>query len=479
MNETHAILIYFTLIFGIAIASYSKKTDVADFFVGSRSMNYWLTALSAHASDMSSWLFMAFPATIFTCGLFKAWVAVGLLLFMYLNWQFVAPKIRIATENSNSFTFFSYLENKFKDKNLILYCSLICIFFYSVYIASGLMGMGLLIEEIYGFKYESALLSGTFFILICVILGGYRTLAWIDLFQGCFLLFALMIVPFYIVAKMGGWHLFSHLIAQKNVSLSLLPKKEAATFFQIAIMIFGWGLGYFGQPAIITKFMGIKRTSEIKQAKRIGMIWMFLSLTAATLVGIVAVIFFKTKVPNPEMIFIDMVQATFHPFIAGFILCAIFAATINVISSQMLVIGSSFFENIYQRFSRASLTSQNSLFITKMSMCIISALAFAIAYFKISSIYYLVLYAWSGLGSAFGPVLLFSLYSKNNNRNIGWVAVLVGSISSSVWPWVDMNLGTGIDPVLVGFSLSFLSIGLFIFVERLFHKTSLIQIEEN
>lgn len=466
MNETHAILTYFTIVFGIALASYSKKTDIADFLMARRSMNYWLTALSAHASDMSSWLFMAFPAAIFTFGLFKAWVAVGLLLFMYLNWKFVAPKIRVATENSNSITFFSYLEKKFKDANLIFCCSLICILFYSVYIASGLMGMGLLIQQIYGFTYELALLGSILIILFCVIIGGYRALAWIDLFQGCFLLLALISAPIFVLRKLGSWNLLSQLMEQKNISLSMFPNMSPLTFFQIAIMVCGWGLGYFGQPAIITKFMGIKRVHEIQQAQRIGMIWMCLSLTAATLVGVVAIVFFKTGVSNPEMIFIDMVKASFSPFIAGFILCAVFAATINVVSSQMLVIGSSFLENIYHRFSKRESTPQKSLFITKLSMCMVSAISFFIAHFKISSIYNLVLYAWSGLGSAFGPILLFSLYSNRTSKKTGWAGVLTGSISSGLWPWLDTKLKTGIDPVLIGFSFSFLSIGITLWLEK-------------
>ena len=224
--------------------------------------------------------------------------------------------------------------------------------------------------------------------------------------------------------------------------------------------------------------MGIKHVHEIKQAKRIGMIWMSLSLAAATLVGLVAIVFFNTELLNPEMIFIDMVQATFHPFVAGFIFCAIFAATINVVSSQMLVIGSSFFENIYQRFSKELFATKNSLLIIKLSMCCIAAIAFAIARFKISSIYNLVLYAWSGLGSAFGPILLFSLYSKNTNKNIGWVAVLTGSISSGFWPWLDAKLATGIDPVVVGFTFSFLAIGIFVFIEGFRKKLPLVPITE-
>lgn len=465
MNEIHAIISYFSLVIIIALASSSKKSDTADFFVGRRSMNYWLTALSAHASDMSSWLFMAFPAAIFTFGPFKAWVAVGLLLFMYLNWQFVAPKIRVATEKSNSLTFFSYLENRFNDKCLVLYCSLICFLFYAVYIASGLIGMGLLIEEIYGFPYEVALLGSISIVLLCVLIGGYRTLAWIDLFQGIFLLTVIVFVPLYILNQLGGWHSLKELILQKNISVEMFPKNwNFQTVFQMITMVLGWGLGYFGQPAIITKFMGIKHIHEINRAKYVGMIWMLLSLLAAVLVGLVAIGFFQKQPENSEMIFVEMVKSSFSPFFVGFILCSVFAATMNVISSQMLVIGSSFSENICKRFAKD--TFKDSLLVTKMAMFVVSVIAFVIALYKVSSIYNLVLYAWSGLGCAFGPILIFSLYSKNSNKQIAWAAVIVGSLSSAVWPWVDLKFSTGIDPTVIGFVLSFAAIGISVFLQK-------------
>lgn len=469
MNEIHAISIYFFILILIAIASAPKKSDVSDFFIGRRSMNFWLTALSAHASDMSSWLFMAFPATIFVSGLFKAWVAIGLLIFMYLNWQFIAPRIRIATERLNSLTFFSYIENRFKDPYLRLYCTVICFLFYSVYIASGFMGMGLLIEKIYGFSYLVSLIATVGIALLCVIAGGYRTLAWIDLSQGCFLLAVLLFVPFFIMHQLGGWSIVQQAIAQKHLSLSLLPDGKETGYAGMILMIFGWGLGYFGQPAIITKFMGIQRVEEMHRSKYVGMIWMLISLAAATLVGLVAIGFFQESPENIEMIFIHMVKASFHPFVSGFILCAVFAATINVISSQILVIGSSFFEDIYQRFSK---NNGDSLLVTRVAIGIACSLSFLIAYCKVSSIYSLVLYAWSGLGSAFGPLLIFSLYSSNTSRKVGWAAVVTGSVSSAIWPWIDQIWQTSIDPMVIGFSISSLAIFSVAYWEKLTRRIS-------
>jgi len=220
----------------------------------------------------------------------------------------------------------------------------------------------------------------------------------------------------------------------------------------------GWGLGYFGQPAIITKFMGIKHISEISKSKLIGMSWMSISLAAATMVGLVGIPFFQGKLDNPEMVFIELVKQSFHPFFIGLILCAVFAASINVMCSQILVVCSSLAEDIYKRAFRHRASSKEELLVSRLGVLLVALIAFLIAFYKISSIYSLVLYAWSGLGAAFGPLLIFSLYSKQSNKSIAWVGILSGSIVSAIWPCVNSLLSFDLDPIIAGFTLSFLSI---------------------
>lgn len=456
MFECLAIGLYFAVVLAIGVFSYSKNRTSADFIIGSRSLNYWLTALAAHASDMSSWLFMAYPAMIFAFGLTKIWIAVGLILCMYANWQFIAPRLRLATEKSNSLTFFSYLESKFDDRSgwLCTVTALICFAFYTIYISAGLVGLGLLVESLFHIPYGLAVLASIVIALPYVLIGGYRTLAWLDLFQGIFLMIIIVAVPLFLMGKVGGWEAIASVASSKQLSLSLLPDFSFKSLLSVLLVMFGWGLGYFGQPAIITKFMGIKNPKEIPKSKYIGMSWMVISLAAATLVGLVGLAFFNGVLENREMLFIHLVQSSFHPFLIGLILCAIFAASINVMCSQILVLSSSLGEDIYKRIFRKKASAREQLTVSRVSVVVVAALSFTIAFFKVSTIYALVLYAWSGLGSAFGPLLIYSLYTKRADKRVAWVGILTGSLVSAVWP----SFNTSIDPIIMGFGLSSLAI---------------------
>lgn len=460
MLELSAIVIYFSVILLIGYFSYSKNLNSSDFIIGNRSLNYWLTALAAHASDMSSWLFMAYPAMIFMFGLKKIWIAVGLLLCMYCNWHFIAAKIRIATEKYNCLTFFSYLEHRFNDKSglLRIFSAFICFVFYTIYISAGLVGLGLLVESLFHIPFQYAILLSILIVLPYVLIGGYRTLAWLDLFQGLFLMVIIVFVPCFLIGKVGGWEGIKSTALAHEISLSIAPSMSFKTTIEIILIMLGWGLGYFGQPAIITKFMGIKNAKSIPKSKYVGMSWMLISLVAATFVGLVGIPFFNSGLDNPEMIFIDMVKNSFNPFLIGLILCAVFAASINVMCSQVLVLCSSFTEDIYKRIFRTSASSKELLLVSRLGVFFVCLIAFFIAYYKISSIYSLVLFAWSGLGASFGPLLIFSLYSKKPNKASAWAGILSGSILSAVWPWFNAKFSLNIDPIIIGFSVSFLLI---------------------
>lgn len=462
MFEALAIALYFAVVLMIGVVSYSKNLNSADFIIGNRSLNYWLTALAAHASDMSSWLFMAYPAMIFSYGLNKIWIALGLLVCMYFNWHFIAPKIRIATEKTNSLTFFSYLESRFGDKSgwLRICTALICFVFFTIYISAGLVGLGLLIESLFHISYYWGVFIGIMIALPYVLIGGYRTLAWIDLFQGLFLMAIIVFVPCFLLSHVGGWEGIIQSANLHQISLSLLPNFSWTSTINVILIMLGWGLGYFGQPTIITKFMGIKHASEIAKSKLVGMSWMAISLIAATFVGLIGIAFFNGSLPNAEMVFIDLVKQSFHPFLIGLILCAVFAASINVMCSQILVLCSSFTEDIYKRIFRKTSSSKELLFVSRMGVLVVSLMAFLIAYGKFSTIYSLVLYAWSGLGAAFGPILIFSLYSKKTSIATAWSGILAGSISSALWPWLNTYFSWHIDPIIIGFALSFLAIAI-------------------
>ena len=460
LYELSAILIYFSILLTIGILSYKRHLSANDFIIGSRSMNYWLTALAAHASDMSSWLFMGYPAAIFLGGIFKAWAAVGLVLFMLLNWILVAPKIRIATEQYNSLTFSSFFESRLADTSgtIRVFTAIMSLVFYTIYISAGLVGLGLLLETLFGINYQIGVLLGILIVIPYVFIGGYTTLAWIDLFQGLFLMCVIIAVPYYILPKVGGWDNVKATMLAKNLSTSLVPNFSSKTVFIIILEILGWGLGYFGQPHIVTKFMGIRNVHEISKSRTIGMTWMMISLMAATCIGLVGIAYFPSGIADAEQVFIEMVKETFHPFLIGFILCAVIAATINAMSSQVLVLSSSLTEDFYKRLFRKTASVNELLIVSRVGVIVVAFVAFGIAFMNLTSIYSLVLYAWSGLGAAFGPLLLLSLYSKNINKYGAWAGILLGGSISAAWPYINKMINADIPSIVPAFFISLISI---------------------
>lgn len=458
--ELLAVICYLAILLVVGFLSYRKHISATDFIIGNRSMNYWLTALAAHASDMSSWLFMGYPAVVFTGGLFSGWSAIGLLVFMYLNWQLIAPKIRIATEQYNSLTFSSFFESRLSDTSgtIRVFTAIMSLLFYTIYISAGLVGLGLLLETLFNINYYWGVLIGIAIVVPYVFTGGYVTLAWIDLFQGFFLMGVIIFVPFFMLHKVGGWAGISHAVQLKDLKMTLFPDFSAKTILEIIGMTAGWGLGYFGQPHIVTKFMGIRNVHEIAKSKMIGMSWMLISLSAATFVGLVGIAYFPQGLTDSSLVFIEMVRDSFPAFLVGFMLCAVLAATINAMSSQVLVLSSSITEDFYKRIFRKTASSTELLIVARVGVILVSLIALVIAYGKISTIYSLVLYAWSGLGSSFGPLLLLSLYWKGINKYGAWVGIISGGTIAGVWPYINQLLGINIPSMLPGFISSFLLI---------------------
>lgn len=451
---------YFAVILCIALLSYRKQKSDTDFIIGNRSLNFWLTALSAHASDMSSWLFLAYPALIFTEGVFASWAAIGLTLFMFLNWQFIAPKLRTITEQLGSLTLSAYFETRFGDVSgmLRIVSAIMSVFFFTMYISSGLVAMGELVESLFNLHYNIGISIGLLIVVAYVFMGGYRTVAWIDLFQGFFLLGVIVFIPTYLILHFGGFEEIMNAVRMKKLSTSLLPDASPTTLWGIFSTAVGWGLGYFGQPHILTKFMGIRKVSEMSKAKYLGISWQAIALTAATLVGLVGIYLFPSGLSNPEHLILNIVKSTLAPFFAGLVLCAILAATTNVMAAQILVIASNLAEDFYKRLIRRNALEKEMLWVSRMSVILIGAIGFTIAFFKVSTIYKLVLYSWSGLGASFGPLLLLSLYMKNVNRYGAFAGILVGGLTAAIWPYFMKLYSWNFPAIIAGFIFSTITI---------------------
>jgi len=461
MNSTGIItfFIYSACLLAVVLLTYRKQNSDTDYVLGNRSLNKWLVALSAHASDMSDWLFMGYPMLIFTTGIFSAWVAIGLTVFMFLNWQFVAPKIRLLTGTMDNLTLYSYFETKLNDKTKMirLFSAFISFLFLTVYISAELVGMGFLVYSLFGFSYTAGITIGLFVIATYVFMGGYKTVAWIDLFQGTFLLLVVVVIPFKILFQIGGLGPVMDSIKAQHLQTSLFPDFSMSTVAKIIFLSVGWGIGYFGQPHIITKFMGIKNADDIKQAKYIGISWQVITLGAATIIGMIGINIFPHGLSNPQLVALDIVKSTLSPVFSGLILCAILAATTNVMAAQILVVASSMGEDIYKGFLFKNASSFQTLWASRISVVIVGIIAYIIAYYKIRTIYHLVFYAWSGLGASFGPLLLFSLYSNRLGKNEALSGMIVGAAIAAVWPCVNRISGIDIPPIIPAFLLNFLT----------------------
>ena len=453
---------YFSILLTIGLISHRRQTSDADFIIGNRSLNFWVTALSAHASDMSSWLFMAFPAAIYVGGLSQLWIAIAVLCGMFLSWQLVAKKLRISTEKYNTYTLSSFFEKRFNDSSgaISLLTAVMSIFFLTCYVAAGLIAIGDVLQAVFGIDFYIGISISTMVVVIYTFIGGFITVAWTDLFQALFLLLVIIIVP--IVGFFSLDNGFESIFAaarQQDISLSLFPDFSIESLTSIIFLVLAWAPGYFGQPHIITKFMGINDAANMYKSKYVGMTWQLIALLSASAIGLVGMAFFKGELSNPELVFVEMVKALFHPLGTGFILCGVLAACMSTIDSQILVSSSVISEDLYKKFFHQTATPKELLRITRFGVIIISMISLALALNRSTTILEAVLYAWSGLGSVFGPVVLAALYSKQANKYGVIVGILVGGIVAGTWPSVNPYLLSITVPAMIpGFTLNALCI---------------------
>jgi len=457
-----AFVLYASTLIAIGLHFYAKTKNASDFIIGNRSVNYWVTAIATQASDMGSWLFLGFPAAIYTNGFFEFWSAIGLVSFTFLNWQFIAPRLRKRTGNLKSLTLPSYFEQHFHDStgSIRLISALLILIFFTFYIASGLVAMGRLFESAFAINYHSGIVIGLTTGLLYTLIGGFTAVAWCDFFQGIFLLTMIVLVPAYAFSTINGISAIVNAAQEKQVSISLFS--SPADLFNALLLACSWGLGYFGQPHILINFMGIKNPDNIRYAKYVGITWQIIVLTAAASAGLVALAFFSHEPANIELLFVTMAQSLFHPFVIGLLICAILAATLSTMDSHILVSGASIAQDLYKKLFNKHASSKQILLLSRIGSLAVSIVALIIAWDGSSTIYDLVNYAWSGVGSAFGPVVIVSLYGKHITSQGALAGLLAGGFTSALWPYVT----TAILPLIPGFTAGMFTIYLVSYFTR-------------
>ena len=432
--KTLVLLLYIAGIYTIgAIASRYIKTT-ADYLLGSRKLNTITTAFGVGASDMSSWLMMALPGAAFLYGVSSIWLPLGLIIGAYINWTIVAKKLRQYTEkHGNALTIPWYLSNRFNDKSntLRIATGIILLIFFTVYASSGLIACAIIIHDEFGIHYTHALYIGAAIIVVYTSIGGFIAVSWIDVFQGLLMLFAILAVPVAIVSKFGGIDNTFATLSAHHINFS--DPFQGITYMEM-ISWLGWGLGYFGQVHILLRFMAAKSPNVISTARNICMTWMTMAMTGAVLVGLFGSALFTTNpLENPETVFLKSADLLFTPWVSGILLAAAFSAIMSTISAQLLASSSAVVEDISLRFSHYKFTDKTRLLLNRVAVILITLAATAIAYNPNSNILSLVAYAWAGLGSSFGPVIILSLYWKNMTKSGAIAGMIAGGATVIIW----------------------------------------------
>ncbi|MCG7881406.1 MAG: sodium/proline symporter PutP [Candidatus Thiodiazotropha taylori] len=422
----------------IGVVAWRRTRNLSDFVLGGRSLGSWVTALSASASDMSGWLLLGLPGYAYLAGLESFWLALGLLIGTWLNWRLVAARLRIASETSgNALTLPEYLSNRFNDASglIRISSSFFILLFFLFYTSSGLVAGGKLFEAVFGLPYLWAVASGALIIILYTAFGGFLAVSWTDLFQGLLMLLALVTIPLYVLVEIGGLEGFLSTIEGSNAELlNPMTDSNGEPLGVIAIVsLMAWGLGYFGQPHILARFKAIKQCDFVPKAQRIAVSWVFITLTAATLSGLVGIPIFETPLEDAEKVFIRLVDLLFHPLVAGVCLAAILAAIMSTADSQLLVSSSTFTGDIYRLLLRKRASEAELVIVGRLAVLSIALIAFLLALDRESRVLDLVSYAWAGFGAAFGPAVLLSLYWKGMNRWGALAGILSGGLTVVLW----------------------------------------------
>jgi sodium/proline symporter len=458
--------LYFIAMIAIGLYAWRKSTqDSEGYLLGGRDLGPAVTALSAGASDMSGWLLMGLPGAIFLSGFSQSWIGIGLVIGAYLNYRLVAPRLRTYTELAgDAITVPDFLEGRFHDKSHLLriISALVIIVFFTLYTSSGMVAGGKLAASAMGMDYLTGVFLTAGVVVLYVVLGGFLAVSLTDFVQGVLMFIALIAVPITAYALLGGD--FHQMVATAEVNRQLAPGALSSFVEGVAplalISAAAWGLGYFGQPHIIVRFMAIRSVKDMPTARRINMAWMIGGLVGAMATGYIGAAWYAQDayaLKDSETVFIMLSRILFHPLIYGFVLAAILAAIMSTISSQLLVTSSSLAEDIYRTVKGEGVTGEKELVtVSRIAVVVVALVAGLLAMNPESSILGLVGNAWAGFGAAFGPVILFSLLWKRTTRMGALAGMIVGA--AVVGLWIAAGWSGWLYEIVPGFVLASLAV---------------------
>ncbi|MEE8464210.1 MAG: sodium/proline symporter PutP [Gammaproteobacteria bacterium] len=460
-------LAYLIVVLVIGFVAWRRTKNLSDYILGGRSLGSGVAALSAQASDMSGWLLLGLPGYAYLAGFEAGWLMIGLLAGTYLNWRIVAAPLRTATEQyGDSLTLPDYFERRFNDHSGVLRivsASVILIFFV-FYTSAGLVAGGKLFETVFDMPYQLAVIIGTVAVVTYTFIGGFLAVSWTDFFQGMLMFLALTIVAVLGLGASGGFTGLTISMVEQNLHL-LIPFTAAdgspLTFIAVLSSL-GWGLGYFGQPHILARFMAIKSVDHVPRARHIALIWVTMALAAGTMVGLEGIVLLDPPLqgPDSEKVFMLLTSLLLHPVIAGICLAGILAAIMSTADSQLLVASSAISEDFYKGLLKpAKITPEGMLRVGRLAVVGIAIVAMVLALNADATVLELVAYAWAGFGAAFGPTIILSLYWKHGNYLGALAGIVTGGLTVIVWKQLSGGPGGIFDlyEIVPGVLFSFIA----------------------
>jgi sodium/proline symporter len=447
-----AIVVYMLIMIVIGLFYTKKNRSSEDFFLGGRRLGPWVAAMSAEASDMSSWLMMGLPGVAYLTGLGEAgWTAIGLAAGTYLNWLFVSKRLRRYSQIAgNAFTLPDFFSNRYHDNKRILMglSALFIVIFFTVYTASGLVSSGLLFNTILGFDYVPMMLISGAVIVIYTALGGFLAESYTDLLQGLLMIIALVVITAVGISQAGG---FSQVLDHARSLPGYFdwfqvysPAGNTAVPFTglTVVSTLAWGLGYFGMPHVLLRFMAVRKTSQLRRSRIIATVWVVIALAAAILIGLIgSAVLPGLAGKDSERIFILMSTNYLAPVLAGIILSGILAATMSTSDSQMLITASSVSQNFLKGLVKKDATEKQIMWVGRIAIVVVAVIAAFIAFDPHSSIFEIVSHAWAGFGATFGPLMLFSLFWRRTTFRGALAGMIGGGLCSLLWPSLVAPLG--------------------------------------
>ena len=474
---------YLVLMLAIGALFSGRMKNLGDYYLGGRKMNKWVVALSAQASDMSGWLLMGLPGAVFVAGFSEAWIGIGLGIGTYLNWKIVAHRLRQYSKAcGDSITIPDFICNRFRDKTGAsrMVAAVIILAFFLFYTASGFVAAAKLFTTMFGLSYQTALWIGAAVVVSYTLLGGYMAVCWTDFIQGSLMFLAIVIVPACTITAAGG---FSATVDQLNAVnpylQNLFTSASTGTAMGVIGLIscFAWGLGYFGMPHILVRFMSIDNPAEVKGSRRIAMAWVFISLGAAVVIGLVGHLFLQqhpeATLDDPEKVFMVMINTIFAngaiaKLFAGILLSAIMAAIMSTADSQLLVSASAFTNDLYKRVLRKDASNKELVLVSRVAVAAVAVVAAIMAsnteseFFKV--VMKMVSFAWGGFGAAFGPLILLALFWRRTNLAGAVAGMVVGAATCFLWKfwlapaYAEAHPFFGVYELAPGFVLSLFTI---------------------